>query len=303
MRLDHWIKQFFIFPGVLAAIVIVNHKIGYGELLLDIAIGFLSTSFVASSNYVINEWLDAEFDKYHPVKKHRSVVENNLNARIVYAIYFFLGCVGLLLGWTISQPFFLMVFWLWVMGICYNVKPMRTKDIPFVDVLTESINNAIRLLIGWFIVTKEFFPPISIVIGYWFAGAFLMATKRFAEYRMIHDKEIAGLYRKSFRLYSEQSLLLSSFFYAMTSVFFVGIFLIKYRVELILFMPALIGLFCYYFLIAFKEDSAAQKPEKLFKEKVLMAYVGCLAMLFTVLMVVDLPFLNNLANSTLIPLQ
>jgi hypothetical protein len=26
-------------------------------------------------------------------------------------------------------------------GIVYNVKPLRSKDYPYVDVLTESVNN------------------------------------------------------------------------------------------------------------------------------------------------------------------
>ena len=100
---------------------------------------------------------------------------------------------------------------------------------------------------GWFIASGSTIPPSSLLLGYWMAGAFLMATKRFAEYRMINDKTLAGLYRKSFKYYTEKSLLLTSFFYAMCSVFFIGIFLIKYRIELVLLMPILIGLFSYYF--------------------------------------------------------
>ena len=34
------------------------------------------------------------------------------------------------------------------------------------------------------------------------AGAFLMAVKRYAEYRMIGDPDRAGLYRKSFSKYT-----------------------------------------------------------------------------------------------------
>ena len=127
-----------------------------------------------------------------------------------------------------------------------------------------------------------------------------MATKRFSEYRMIHDPKTAGLYRKSFRGYSEKSLLLSSFFYAMCSTMFLGIFLIKYNVNLLLFMPFLIGLFCYYFLISFKEDSAAQKPEKLFHEKGLMVYVLFLLILFVLLLQIQIPYLSPFITTELI---
>lgn len=304
MRLDHWIKQFFIAPGVVAGLVLLKNAYSVSmELLTSIVLAFLSTCFVASANYTINEWLDAGSDKYHPVKKHRSVVENHLDPRVVYTQYAALALIGLLLAYAVNRWLFAMEAWLFVMGILYNVKPIRTKDIPYIDVLTESVNNAIRLGIGWFAVSDAYVPPVSIVIGYWMAGAFLMATKRYAEYRMINNPELAGKYRKSFRRYTTHSLMLSAFFYAMLSVFFIGIFLVKYRLELLAFMPAMIGLFCYYFDLSFRPDSPAQKPEKLFREKGLMCYVLLLMIWFVALMIVDISVLENLANSELIKIR
>lgn len=301
MRLDHWIKQLFILPGFVFALALTSSlkEISTNQILF-LLIGFVSTCLVASANYVINEWLDAEFDRFHPVKKHRSVVEEGADKRIVYAIYICLSVLGIGISCMIPGPFKYMEIWLWVMGVCYNVKPFRTKDIPFCDVLTESINNAIRLLIGWFIVTQDYYPPISLVIGYWFAGAFLMATKRFSEYRMIDDPVLAGKYRKSFQFYSLKSLLISSFLYGMIANFFLGIFLIKYRIELILFVPFFMGLFGYYFWISFKEDSAAQKPEKLFREKGLMIYVGMLLVLFVALLYLHIPGLEQFTSVELV---
>ena len=301
-RLDHWIKQLFIFPGLVVAYVLLNPKINI-YIVCKIIFGFISTCLIASSNYIINEWLDAEFDKFHPTKKYRSVVENDLRPAIVYILYFGLAIIGVGIAFCLSPIFCGCEIWLWVMGILYNVKPILTKDIPIIDILSESINNAIRFLLGWFTITDSYLPPISIIIGYWFAGAFLMAMKRFAEYRMIANPDVAGEYRKSFQFYSEQSLLLLSFFFAMCSVLFIGIFLIKYRLELILFMPFFMGLFCYYFHISFNNDSAAQKPEKLFREKRLMFYCFILCILFWILMILDFPILNAIISDTLIKIK
>lgn len=299
MRFDHWIKQFFIIPGCVAAIFLTDAKISIDSLVIFV-IGFLGTCFIASANYVINEWLDAEFDKYHPTKKNRSVVTEDVKGHIVWILWGVLSLLGIALGFCVNIPFLIMAIWLWIMGILYNVKPIRTKDIPFLDVLTESVNNAIRLLMGWFIISSVTAPPSSLILGYWMVGAFLMSIKRFAEFRMINDKALASSYRKSFKFYSEKSLLISTFFYAMCSVFFLGIFLIKYRVELVLLVPILIGLFCYYFNLSFTEDSPVQKPEKLFREKGLMLYCLLLIILFIVLMYIDIPFLSILTNSELI---
>lgn len=299
MRIDHWIKQFFIVPGCICAFLL-NDASFTGDICIRFIIGFLATCFIASANYVINEWLDAEFDKFHPTKKNRSVVTEDVKGSVIWILWAVLSICGFILGYLICIPFLAMEIWLWVMGLLYNVKPIRTKDVAILDVLSESVNNAIRLLMGWFIISFDTVPPSSLILGYWMAGAFLMAIKRYAEYIMIGDPELAGRYRRSFKFYTEKSLLVTAFFYAMCSVFFIGIFLIKYRIELILFMPFLFGLYCYYFWISFKKDSAVQKPEKLYKEKGLMLYLLALIVIFVVLMVVDIPMLNVFIDSDLI---
>jgi 4-hydroxybenzoate polyprenyltransferase len=254
--------------------------------------GFLSTCFIASANYILNEWLDADFDKHHPVKRGRPVVSEHLNSGFIVVEYIAFTVIGLVFARLVSWLVFFTGLFLFIMGLIYNVRPVRSKEIPYIDVLSESFNNALRFLTGWFAVTNVYQPPVSIVFGYWMGGAFLMAAKRFAEYRMIGDKSQAGLYRKSFKHYDETKLLISCFFYAMVSLFFCGIFLIKHKIELIIAIPFLSGLFCFYLRLCFKEDSSAQRPEKLFREKGLMLYVMALIVLILILMNINLPFMQ-----------
>lgn len=297
-RFDHWIKQFFILPGCVFAYFLTKGN-GLSVSWTLLLLGIFATCLIASANYIINEYLDREFDKFHPTKKHRPVVSADLKPSIIWIEYALFSIVGLFLAWLVSLPVFLSVLALWIMGIIYNVRPIRSKEIPFVDVLSESVNNALRLFIGWFLITTLYLPPISIVIGYWMGGTFLMTTKRFAEYRMINNKETASLYRKSFKYYNEKTLLFSAFFYAMLSVFFCGVFMIKYRIELLLAIPFLCGLFCLYFSICYKHDSSAQKPEKLFKEKLLMIYVAFFIILLAILMFVSIPSLQFFLDASL----
>src|SRR5205814_80784 len=140
-------------------------------------------------------------------------------------------------------------------------------EIPYMDVLSESINNPIRLLLGWFAVAPSAFPPMSLLIAYWMIGAFFMASKRFAEYRSIANRETAGAYRSSFRHYDEQKLLISMFFFTTCFALFLGVFIIRYHLELILIVPLVAGFVSYYLHIAFKKESAAHSPEKLYREK------------------------------------
>lgn len=300
-RPDHWIKNIFIMPGLVLAVILSGQSISVLDFCIKLIAGFFATCFIASANYVINEWLDAEFDKYHPTKKNRPVVSQNMKFSLVMVEYAVCIVIGLLLSLPVNIPFLLTEVWLLVMGVLYNVKPIRTKDIVYLDVLSESINNMIRLLLGWFIVCDNIYPPSSILVGYWMAGAFLMAVKRYAEYRMIGDPKLAGAYRKSFAKYTEETLLCSSFYYGLCATFLIGIFLLKYRIEYIVAIPVLFFLFCYYLYIAYKPDSAAQKPEKLFREKKLMILVGVLVLLFTVLTFVDIPVMDVWENAFFIP--
>ena len=298
-RPDHWVKNAFILPGIVIAFLLTDYSISVSQFVMRFICGFIATCFIASANYVINEWLDAEFDKFHPTKKYRPVVSENMKFSLVMLEYAICIVLGVGFSLLVNIPFLVVELILLFMGVVYNVKPLRTKDIVYLDVISESVNNMLRLLLGWFIVSDSLIPPSSILIGYWFAGAFLMATKRFAEYRMIGDPEKAGLYRKSFKYYTEVKLLVSSFFYAMCATFFIGVFMIKYRMQYILGMPLIFGLFCFYLAIAFKPDSAAQKPEKLYKEKSLLIYLLILVAVLIALTFIDIPMPDYWLNPTL----
>jgi 4-hydroxybenzoate polyprenyltransferase len=303
-RPDHWFKNVFMLPGMLFAFLVYHPALNF-ELLLKVLIGVAATCMIASANYVINEFLDAEFDRFHPLKKHRTAVVSELKAKYVYLQYALLVIMGLTLSYFISFPFLLIEGFLLFMGLMYNVRPIRTKERVYLDVLSESINNPIRLALGWFIFVPAallpeslsdfswvIIPPSSIILAYWMGGAFLMATKRFAEYRFINDPQLAGLYRRSFKYYTEESLLISMFFYALTSAFFLGIFLIKYRVELLISFPFFALLFAWYLKIGLRKDSVVQGPEKLHHEKKFMLYVALFIMLLMLLIYIDIPWLN-----------
>ena len=109
---------------------------------------------------------------------------------------------------------------LWVMGLAYNVPPVRLKEWPYLDVLSESFNNPLRLALGWFALIPDRFPPVSLALSYWMVGAFFMAMKRLAELRHIRDRAALGAYRKSFRYYTEERLLVSILFYVSACALF-----------------------------------------------------------------------------------
>lgn len=294
-RIDHWFKNVFMLPGILLALALAD--VPLAGILWPSILALVSVCFIASANYVINEWLDAPYDRHHPVKKYRPSVVGSIKGTLVYLEYGILAIIGLTLARQLTQEFFILAFILLVMGLIYNVPPIRSKDRFLLDVLTESVNNPLRLLLGWSALVSGILPPSSIILSYWMGGAFLMTVKRLAEYRTIEDPRRAALYRRSFESYSELNLLMASFFYALSSAFFLGIFLIKYRVEFLVSFPLFALLFVWYLRIGLRPNSLAQHPERLYKEKNFIAYTVFLVLVVGFLFLVDIPWLLMLTDS------
>jgi len=292
-RPDHWFKNVFMLPGILLAFLFTSQGFNL-NILLTILLGIFATCLIASANYTINEILDAPYDRNHPIKKNRPVPAGLVNIKLGYLQYFLIAIAGLTLSNCINVYFLLTNLFLLVMGLFYNVPPIRTKDVIYLDVLSESVNNAIRLLLGWFCVTTEVFPPLSIILAYWMIGAFFMATKRLGEIRYIANQKVVDIYRKSLARYTEESLLTSIIFYASMFSFFSGIFLIRYKFELILTMPILALLIAEYMRIGFLPNSPVQYPEKLYKQPNLVIICLLYLISFGVLLFVHIPWLESI---------
>ncbi len=294
LRIEHWFKNIIIFPGIIAAAILKKNVIFNESLFLEIILCIISTSLIASSNYLINEYLDRKEDKYHPIKKKRFFVKKKISFFYVFLIYFFFIFLGFLFSKNFSTAYKVILFIFVLCGIFYNVWPFRLKNYPIVDVLFESINNIIRFLLGWLIILPNHFPPISLILAFWMGGAYLMNVKRFAEYRFINNSKIAGLYRKSFIFYTENFLLIMSFLYALFAIFFTTIFLIKYKIEFIISMPFVSILFAYYLKLGLDKKSLTQNPEKLYKSKELMIILILVIISLLFCAIINLPILNIL---------
>ena len=103
-RPDHWVKNAFIIPGTAIAMLLTDTPFS-GGLLLNFIIGFFATCFIASANYVINEWLDAEFDRFHPTKKYRPVVSENMKFSLVMSEYAVCIVIGVILSLMVNRYF------------------------------------------------------------------------------------------------------------------------------------------------------------------------------------------------------
>lgn len=302
-RFDHATKHVFILPGIALALLLRGDQ---GEpLFLNILVGILAAICAASANYVINEWLDRDFDRHHPEKSERAAVQVALDLRLVYGFYGLLVLAALALGSMVNGGFAVVILCFLTAGLIYNMPPLRSKDRAYLDVLSESLNNPLRLMLGWAMVDPATLPPVSLILSFWFGGAFLMNTKRLAEFRDIVaelGQARLALYRKSFAHYTEARLSVANLSYALLCVMFFAVFVAKYRIEYVLLFPLVVFLFSQYYALSLKSGSVARKPERLFREKRLMTATAAVAVVFAFTTVVDIPTLGLLADQHFIDL-
>src|SRR4030095_4832300 len=104
-RVDHWIKNIFVLPGVLLAALMSRTPVR--SFWMQFLVGVASVCLIASANYIMNEWVDADFDRFHPVKKDRPAVRSRVSAGAVLAEYLLALVLGLILAAFVSLGFFI----------------------------------------------------------------------------------------------------------------------------------------------------------------------------------------------------
>lgn len=276
-RIEHWLKNIFIVFGHAVALVLVLNLEIDGEFIRNAVLSLIPACLLASAYYILNEILDAPFDAQHPTKKLRGIPAGKAKVKYLWPLMGVLLIAAFGLAWVFfpNRKYILCMAILFGCALLYNVPPIRLKDKAFLDVITESINNPLRLFLGWFAVLPhvDTWPPISITLAWWFFGALLMTGKRYTEYRFLgEDDAMRGFYRKSFKTYTEGRLVMAMISYACLFCFCTGIAMAAYPQlnNLVLIFPLIVVAIIAYFRHAMKEENAKLEPEKLLQSPALL---------------------------------
>ena len=284
-RFDHWIKNVFMLIGAILSIVFNSIPFSIG-MLVYLVMAFLLSCFISSVNYVVNEILDSPHDKLHPTKHTRPIP----SGRIKIHKLVFLAASLLVFSFIISLCSFnlnfnVYLFSLFIAGLLYNVPPLRLKDVPYMDVISESVNNPIRLLIGWFFISQTHnYPPLTMIFIFWSFGGFLMTAKRFAEIKILgHHQAIP--YRKTYKHYTEKSLFTVLITYAVITIILFTMLCIGYKPKVLFALPLFVIFIIWFIKLAHDEESIVIEPEHVFRKPLFFGYciflcVSTLAMTF-----------------------
>jgi len=138
IRLKHWVKNGFVFLPMIFA--------GKIDLALNnhVLVVFISFCLAASTIYILNDIVDLEDDKMHPIKKMRSIASGffSLNQAIFLLIIVFFLFIFSLFFIEQSRGYVISYF---LLNILYT---LYLKNISIVDVASISVGFVLREMAG-----------------------------------------------------------------------------------------------------------------------------------------------------------
>ncbi len=265
IRPKHWLKNGF----VLLAIVFAGKLLDV-DSLINTSLALVSYCLLASGIYVVNDILDSESDKKHPVKKHRPIASGKIsknNAGILGVLLLF---SGFSLSFFINTPFFILAILYVVMMVLYS---FGLKKVVGLDLLIVSIGFVIRAAAGALAIDVKFSPWLF--VSALFLALFLIIGKRRNELEVL--KETAKNHRKSLNSYSVDMLNQLLGVSASASLLSYTLYTLNLSTierfgtdSLYLTLPIVVYGFFRYFYLVFKKDLGGDPANTLLSDRPLI---------------------------------
>ena len=167
LRPHQYIKNLFIFAPLIFAF-------NFNELsFLNAIIAFVLFSILASSVYIINDYMDIEEDKKHPTKRNRPLAKGTVSKKSAQLLFISLSSTVFILAFLFSVELFYVLLTYFILNIAYSLK---LKHISIVDIFIISTGFVLRLFAGALVTDT----PLSmwIIIITFLLAIFLALAKR-----------------------------------------------------------------------------------------------------------------------------
>lgn len=171
VRPRQWVKNFFVFIPLF-----FGGQMSNTALLLDALTTFIAFSLAASSIYCLNDIVDVEADRQHPVKCHRPIASGQVSVSAAYVLM----AIMLILSMTVcpmlkgrSMAVGAVVLGYWIMNIAYCV---WLKNFAIIDVCLIAFGFVLRILAGGLATGIE--PSNWLVLMTFLLTLFLSFAKR-----------------------------------------------------------------------------------------------------------------------------
>ncbi|EKD89503.1 MAG: UbiA prenyltransferase [uncultured bacterium] len=190
MRPRQWTKNAF----VLAALVF-DRQLFHIQSLERTLLTFVIFCLVSSSVYLINDVMDIEADRLHPVKKNRPIASGKLPVSLAITTSIILVLGSLVGSYFLSLGLLAIVAVYFVLNLAYS---KWLKHMPIIDVLVIAACFVLRVAAGVSVIEVERFSPWLYVVTTLFA-LYIGFGKRRAELMVLvpengqsHRKVLSG---------------------------------------------------------------------------------------------------------------
>ncbi len=282
LRTYQWYKNLLVFLPLVFAGLFLD-----GNLLFKTFLGFLSLCLVSSANYIVNDIIDVNKDRYHPEKKNRPIASGEIGIEL--AVFFGLICllISFFTAYKIDLLFLIAPIFLFLFNLIYS---LWLKNEIFVDILAISINFVVRAVSGIFIIHRNISPWL--ILCPFFLSLFIASGKRKADLDVLGED--AYKHKEVLRYYSKE---VSNFLMIITTSlltisYSLYVFLSNHHLLFISLPFAIYVIFRYSYLI-YNGSEIARKPELFYKDKRLL--IGIVLWVLMVLASLS-PFSSNISR-------
>lgn len=145
-------------------------------LLSNMMLTFLSFTAISIIGYQINDFMDKEYDKNHPLKKNRPIVSKKISITEMILFIFTLILISIICSYAAGINITYLIISYFLLSLGYS---RIFKKIPIIDILCICFFYILRMLAGTYSI--EFEVSIWLYILTFFASLFIILIKRFAE--------------------------------------------------------------------------------------------------------------------------
>ena len=182
LRPKQWIKNLFVF----APIIFSGHFFLLVELS-KVSLAFGLFCLLSSACYALNDALDVERDKIHPIKKNRPVASGQISRKTAFSITGVLVLVVLLAGFRFDQRLALLMLAYFLLNIAYS---LWLKHLMIVDLISIGVSFLLRAYAGGVIINLQL--TSWIVVTLFMLALFLGAGKRKGDFTTAQRQEMKG---------------------------------------------------------------------------------------------------------------
>lgn len=165
---QQWVKNMFIFAPMVFALHFLQLR-----YIKNGIIAFVLFGIVTGCVYIINDCIDKNNDRFHPLKRLRPIASGQLKVKTALVGVIFLLVVDLFLIYQFNTDFFLISLIYIIINILYS---FYLKKVVILDVLIIAFGFVLRVLIGGVIDQINLSPWILIMT--FLLSTFLGLVKR-----------------------------------------------------------------------------------------------------------------------------